>query len=258
MFTHFTLAAVSIAFALFLALLAMIEVGRRWGRRRAALDPERGREGLGGAEAAVYGLLGLLIAFSFSGAATRFEKRRALIVDEANAIGTAYLRVDLLPSEAQPAVREAFRRYLDARIAAYRKLPDVTAALAELKRAVGLQGELWRGAVAATRGAQMNPAILLSPINEMFELATTRSAQAYAHPPLAIPMMLVALALVSAFIVGFGMAGNKGGSGLHTLAYAAVIATVIYLILDLEFPRLGVIQVDALDHVLVDARQAMN
>ncbi len=258
MSNYFTLIAASVALALFLALLGMIEVGLRTGRRRAALDPERGREGLGGAEGAVYGLLGLLIAFAFSGAASRFEKRRELIVDEANAIGTAYLRIDLLAAEAQPALRQSFRNYLDARLAAYRKLPNVTAAQVEFERAAVLQGELWREAVAATRGSPMNPAIVLGPVNEMFDLASARAAQAYAHPPLAIPTLLITLALVSAFIVGFGMAGNQGRSGLHTLAYAAVMSMVLYLILDLEFPRLGVIRVDSIDQVLVDARKAMN
>ncbi len=69
--------------------------------------------------------------------------------------------------------------------------------------------------------------------------------------------MLVALALVSAFMVGFGMAGSKRRSGLHMLVYAAVLATVIYVILDLEFPRLGLIRVDAADQLLVEVRESM-
>ena len=90
---------------------------------------------MGSVEGAVYGLLGLLIAFSFSGAASRFEARRDLIVQEANAIGTAYLRLDLLPDEARDGLREKFRRYLDTRLSAYRKMPDIEAAMAELARA---------------------------------------------------------------------------------------------------------------------------
>jgi hypothetical protein len=257
--THFTVVALGIAFALFLGLLAMIEVGRSRGRRRAAREPEGEHQGLGGAEGAVYGLLGLLIAFSFSGAASRLEKRRDLIVDEANAVGTAYLRLDLLPPEAQPALREAFRNYVDSRIGAYRKLPDVEAAQAELTRSVSLQGELWKQAVAAARApGSPDPLFLLSPLNEMFDIASTRSAQVYSHPPGAILVMLLALALVSAFMVGFGMAGDRGRGRLHALAYSAVLAAVIYLIVDLEFPRVGLIRVDAVDQVLVDVRKGMN
>ena len=256
--SHFTVLALSIAMGLFLALLAAIEGGRRWGRR-ARRDADPGHEGLGGAEGAVYGLLGLLIAFSFSGAASRFENRRDRLVAEANAVGTAYLRVDALPPEAQPALREAFRKYLDARLSAFGKLPDVAAYETELARSVGLQGDLWRQAVAATRAAgSPAPQMLLPPLNEMFDTATTRSAQRYAHPPVAIFVMLVGLALVSAFIVGFGMAANRQRTFLHEFAYAAVLATVIYVIIDLEFPRLGLIRVDEIDQILVDVRKGMD
>jgi hypothetical protein len=255
---HFTVLALAIAMGLFLALLAMIEGGRRWGRR-AARGADGGREGLSGAEGAVYGLLGLLVAFSFSGAASRFDNRRDLLVAEANAVGTAYLRVDVLPPEAQPALRDAFRKYLDSRLAAYGNLPDLEAFEAESARSVELQGALWKEAVGATRAAGTPaPQMLLPPLNEMFDMATTRSAQRYAHPPVAIFVMLVGLALVSAFIVGFGMAGNKQRTLLHELAYAAVLATVIYVIIDLEFPRLGLIRVEEIDQVLVDVRKGMD
>jgi hypothetical protein len=258
MATHFTLAAASLGIALFLGQLLMIEAGRRWGQRQAALDPGAEGERLSGAEGAVYGLLGLLIAFTFSGAADRFEKRRDLIIDEANAIGTAYLRLDLLPQEAQPGVRAAFRKYVDSRILAYSLVPDLTAARAELARSFELQSELWKETMAAMRGpGAPSPQGVLPPINEMFDLASTRAARLEAHPPTAIFVMLVALALVSAFLVGFGMAGSKS-SGLHALAYSAVLATVIYLILDFEYPRLGFIRIDAADHLLVDVRKGMN
>jgi hypothetical protein len=258
MTTNFPLVVGSIALALFFGMLALQEMGRRWGLKRAAEDPETGHEGLGGVEGAVYGLLGLLIAFSFSGAASRFETRRDLIIDEANAIGTAYLRLDVLPAEAQPAMRDKFRRYVDSRLEAYRKLPDVAAAHAELARSVVLQGELWQEAVAATRApGSPSPLAVLPPLNEMFDIASTRTAATQAHTPFAIFAMLVVLALVSAFMVGFGMAGSKDRSGIHMLAYAAVLASVIYVIFDLEHPRLGLIRVDAADQVLIEVRESM-
>ena len=89
---------------------------------------------------AVFALLGLLIAFTFSGAATRFDERRNLIVQETNDIGTAYLRLDLLPPIAQPRSRDLFRKYLDARLE-YRKLPDMAAAKESLARSTKLQAE---------------------------------------------------------------------------------------------------------------------
>ena len=76
----------------------------------------------------MFSLYGLLLAFSFSGAAGRYDARKQLIVEEANAIGTAYLRVDLLPTETQPAMRAQFRNYVDSRLAVYRDFSDIETA----------------------------------------------------------------------------------------------------------------------------------
>ena len=104
-----------VAIGLFVVMMAAVEFGRRIGRRRYQTDKESLTEGLSVAEGAIFALLGLLIAFTFSGAATRFEDRRHLITEEANDIGTAWLRIDLLPAADQPLVRELFRRYTDLR-----------------------------------------------------------------------------------------------------------------------------------------------
>src|SRR5512134_4028601 len=109
--SNFTLGAMLLAGGLFLALLGCLEIGRRVGVRRAARDGDAARAGAGVVEGAVFALLGLLIAFTFSGAAARFDQRRALIVEEANAIGTAYLRLDLLAVGAQPAIKQNFQKY---------------------------------------------------------------------------------------------------------------------------------------------------
>ena len=85
------------AVALFAGMTVMTTIGLQIGRKRRAADPENYQAGLGAIDAAVFGLLGLLVAFTFSGAAARFDERRTLIVQEANDIGTAYLRLDLLP-----------------------------------------------------------------------------------------------------------------------------------------------------------------
>jgi hypothetical protein len=106
------LAASVLAIGLFLGILFLLEIGRRAGLRRLARDSEGARTGLAVVEGAVFGLMGLLLAFTFSGAASRFDARRQLIVEEANAIGIAYLRLDLLPESAIGAAGEfpALRR----------------------------------------------------------------------------------------------------------------------------------------------------
>lgn len=137
-----TLISALSALGLFAGMVLLLEIGRRLGRRRQAKEEAGARAGLGQVEGAVLALMGLLVAFTFSGAATRFDARRQLIVQEANAIGTAWLRLDLLSASAQPELRELFRRYLDSRLATYQKMPDLEAVRAEATKANALQGHI--------------------------------------------------------------------------------------------------------------------
>jgi Na+-driven multidrug efflux pump len=254
-----TLQDTGFALALFFGMLILLEIGRRIGSRRIAKDPEGARAGAGAVEGAVFGLLGLLIAFTFSGAALRFDTRRQLIVEETNDIGTAYLRLDLLSADAQAPLRENFRRYLDSRLEIYRKLPDLTAAKAELVNTTRLQGEIWRQAVAASHAQGSLPAapmLLLPALNAMFDISTTRVMAAQIHPPVIIFLMLFGLALASALLAGYAM-GAKSRNWLHMVGFAAITAFAIYVILDMEYPRLGLIRVDTFDQALVDLRNSM-
>jgi hypothetical protein len=248
------------SFALFVGMLILLTVGRRIGAKHLASDPKGARAGTGTIEAAVFALLGLLIAFTFSGAVSRFDNRRNLIVEEANAIGTAYLRLDLLPAGAQPALREEFRRYVERRLAVFRKLPDVQASNAELAAATVLQGKIWSQAVAASQaeGAAPSAAVLLLPaLNQMIDITTTRAMALRMHPPLIIFGMLFLVALASALLAGYAMAGGKDPKRLHVIGFALVIGITVYVILDIEFPRFGLIRVDAFDQSLVDLLNSM-
>jgi hypothetical protein len=255
----FTAYASLFAGGLFAGMLVLMEAGRRLGRRPPAQDIAGARAGLGTVEAAVFALLGLLIAFTFSGAASRFDTRRQLVVTEANAIGTAWLRLDLLPANAQPALRELFRRYLDSRLETYRKLPDVGAAKAELAHSVSLQNEIWKQAVTASRdsGSPAAAILVLPALNAMIDITTTRAMATQIHPPKIIFVMLALLALTGALLAGYGMAGGKRRSWIHIAGFAAIMALTFYVTLDVEYPRLGWIRVDAVDQVLLDLRQSM-
>src|SRR6516165_8294743 len=116
------------------AILTSIEVGYRTGRRRRARAHVSSLGESKAIETSVFGLMGLLIAFVFAGAAVRFDNRKALIAQEANAIETAYLRLDLLPPESQPSLREDFHAYLLGRLAVTRDIPDLKKVNADLKQ----------------------------------------------------------------------------------------------------------------------------
>ena len=247
------------AASLFLGMLVLLEIGRRAGNRRLAKDPEGARTGISAVEGSMFGLLGLLIAFTFSGAANRFDDRRELITEEANDIGTAWLRLDLLPAETQPEMRDLFRRYLDSRLLTYKKIPDMPAVEAELRHSIALQREIWEKAVAGVRAGPPGPtgSLLLNSLNSMFDIASTRTAAARMHPPFVIYLMLGALALAAAVLAGFGMAGTKTRSWIHVVGFAAVLSLTVYVILDIEYPRVGLIRVDSFDRSLVELRESM-
>jgi len=252
--------ALLLAVGLFVGTLFMIELGGHLGDRVERLDPGGAHTGTGPVEGALFALLGLLIAFSFSGAAARFDMRRELIVPEANAIGTAYLRVDLTPAAAQAGLRELFRSYLDTRLEAYRAIPDFDAVRDAIGRSERLQGEIWTQGIAACRDAGPQPcAILLLPaLNAMIDITTTRSAAVRMHPPAIVLWMLVGLSLGCAFLAGYSMAVGKRRKWIHMVAFASVMAFTVYVIVDLEFPRLGLIRVDAFDQILGDLRASMD
>jgi hypothetical protein len=261
MYTYFTWIAWLLAIALFLAMLALIEVGRRLGISRQARDPEGLAKGIGASEGAIFALLGLVIAFTFSGAATRFESRRLLITDEVNDIGTAYLRIELVPNDARPELRDLFRRYLDIRLATYANIESQSAVDFKIAETAKLQNRIWTKAVEACRRPDVigRPETLFIPaLNQMFDIATTRRAATLDHPPLAIYLLLGALSLVGSLLVGYGSSTSKHRPRLHAFVFAAITALAIYLIVDLEFPRLGLIRVDNADQLLIDLRKSMD
>lgn len=253
----YTSFALLVSLALCVAMVGLMEIGRRAGRRKHAADAEAAA-GTGAIDAAVFGLLGLLVAFSFSGAAERFDERRHLLVEETNAIGTAYLRLELVPAAARPELRDLFRAYVETRIATYRSADDPTRFRAGLARGEALQRQIWTRAVAAGQHAPAAAAMLLLPaLNDMIDITTTRTLATRIHPPRPVLVMLFGLSLVAALLAGRGMARTADRSWLHVLGFAVALATTVYVIIDLEYPRLGLIRVDAFDQALVELRASM-
>ena len=252
-------AAIVLAFGLFLGVLACLEGGYRIGRKASAGQPDRSHEGIGAIEAAVFALFGLLLGFSFGGATSRLDTRREQIVREANAVGTAYLRLDLFPADEQPGMRHLFRRYLDTRLAMYARLPDLAAADQELARAEGIQREIWTRAVGVSRtgAAEQVSRLLLPALNDMMDVTTERSIALHTRLPSLILWLLVSLALMSGLLAGYAMAKRQRRSLLHGLVYAGFVAATVYAVLDLDNPRSGLIRLDAADQAIVKLRNSI-
>ncbi|HKP30308.1 MAG TPA: hypothetical protein VJU15_12930 [Gemmatimonadales bacterium] len=255
---NFHLIAILIVLLLLAGMFLLVEVGYRIGLRHRREDDSAG-EGLGALEGGVLGLMSLLLAFSFSGAADRFNTRRALVVEEANELGTAWLRLELLPPAAQPAIRDSFRNYVDSRIETYRAMPDYDKAMASLARANALQPVIWKMAVDATRDGWAPAATVLFPsLNSTFDIATTRFWATRMHPPFIIHGLLLLLVLLGASLAGYAMSRGGRRRWSHTLIFVCMVVITIWIILDLEYPRLGLVRVDEFDQAIADVRATMN
>ncbi|MGL4402015.1 MAG: DUF4239 domain-containing protein [Luteolibacter sp.] len=257
---HTILLSVAFAAALFAGVLVCMRIGWRIGRKRLQSLGEDGQAGLGALDGAVFGLMGLLIAFTFTGAATRFDARRSLVTQHVNAIGTAWLRLDLLADPEREKARDGFRRYVDTQMEIVRSSGDDKAVLAGMTRLSATQQEIWANLIHAVRSDKSLPLTqaVLPPANEMFDLSTSRFMAAQQHPPMAVFLMLGALVLVSGLLAGYGMAKAERQSRLHLFGFAAIMALSVYLILDIEYPRLGLIRIDSFDQAIIELRQSMN
>jgi hypothetical protein len=244
---------------LFIGMMALLTVGHRMGKRRLASETEQERVGLVSIETAIFGLLGLMFAFTYSGAASRFEQRRVLGVQEANAMGTAYLRLDLLPPAAQPAIRDKMKRYAKVHLAAYDALPDYATFGQKLSQAKAMQAEIWSDTVAALKDAPPPASQLLLPaLNDLIDITGTHEALTSVRTPPAVLGSLMLLALFSSLLAGYGLAGSQLWSRyLHMFGFAMIVTGTIYLMVDYDYPRSGLVTLDFSDKVLEEAVAAM-
>lgn len=254
---NYSLLLGAIAAAFFVLLIIAVQIGRYMGRRRRA-DKEAGQAGAGAIEAAVFALLGLLIAFTFSGAAQRLVDRRSLIVQEVNAIGTAWLRIGLLEDPDQVNMRNLFRGYVDSRLDYYHHMANLADRGAIASRYAALQNDIWKATL--TKRKTVDAEFITSfvqAVNDMFDASTTVTVAQNAHPPPAIYALLGALALLCACIIGLNLSAGDGRAWFHQLLYAGVMTATLYIIVDLEFPRVGYIRLDQIDSLLEGQRASM-
>jgi hypothetical protein len=250
--------AVVVSISLFVGMLLCLEAGFRIGHYISEKN-EYAHEGTGTIGAAVFALLGLLLGFTFANGISHLDHRRELIVREANAIGTAYLRLDLLPANQQSEMRGLFREYLDTRLHVYERLPNLDAADHELTRAAQLQQQIWTKAVAAglSDPSQHVARLLLPALNDMIDVTTSRTIALHTHLPPLIFGLSICVALLSGLIAGYDMAKRKRRSWLHMMLYAVVIALTVFTFLDLDYPRFGLIRLNAADSALIQLRDSI-
>ena len=245
--------------ALFAGMLAFQELGWRYGRRADVAAEHAKRQGAGLMDNAVFGLLGLLIGFTFNGSTSRFDNRRELVGKEVNAIGTAWQRIDALPANLQDSVRVPFRGYVDALLASYSNEQYTSDVLREPPELARLQGETWVRAVSAcvTKEGDVARMLLLPGLNDMFGAVEAERFARRIHPPVMIFIILGVTALAAALLAGFAISTGDNRDWIHRVGVAAVISLAVYIIFEMEYPRLGLIRVKGADQALVDLRATM-
>jgi hypothetical protein len=225
----------------FVVLWLSTQLGARVLGRWRKLDQEA-REDFGVILAATLTLLGLIIGFSFSMATSRYDQRKNLEEAEANAIGTEYVRADLLPPADAQKVRALIRNYLDQRISFYatrdeQQLKQVDARTAQL------QAELW-SAVLAPASAQPTPVVALavSGMNDVLNSQGYTQAAWWNRIPIAAWGLLATIAICGNLLLGYGTRNPRGERALH-LVLPLVVSISFFLIADIDSPRGGVILV---------------
>jgi hypothetical protein len=236
------------ALLLFPAMILLLELGRRL-RRRGATS-----EGSNAIEGAIFGLFGLLLAFTFSGAISRYDNHRLLLTEEVNDIGTAYLRLDLLPPQIQPELRQLFHDYTNSRLGLFNGVGDEVT-----PESLRLQGTIWQRATGAStsQGAAPDAAKLLLPaIGDMIDITSRRQNAFNMHPPPVVYWLLFAFSGGSALMAGYSMKPG-GRDWVYSVALALAVTLTVYTILDVEYPRLGLIHLRDRDRALISLRDSM-
>jgi hypothetical protein len=262
----FALFALAIAAAFFGSSLILLNYGRHLGLRYLQQKDAANMAGLTTVEGAVFALIGLLLAFTISGALQRFDERRQLVVQEANAASTAYDRLGLFEGDVGHNLQTKLKDYVEARIDLYRMPHDFSLwrrselfSPEQQEKTVDLKNKVWDAAVAACPQASFRPACsqALPALTSLFEVARLRLGASEKHPPQIVYVMLFGLGLGCSLLAGFGMAAATARSWIHMLIFAATLTVTLYAVTDMEYPRLGLIRIENFDHFLVDAHQQM-
>jgi cation transporter-like permease len=235
----------SLFFIFFALMLAATEAGFRLGRESEANTPDKTKSMVSTVEAAILGVLGLLLGFTMSMAVSRFEARKQLVLDEANAIETSCLRTELLPAPEGPDIERLLRQYINLRVQ-YGTTEDDPTQLDNLHtQAARLQNQFWTRAIAYGQ-KDPNPVkvgLLLQSLNQSIDLESARRMAFQNRVPESVIYVDAIVGILAAMLVGyaFGLYGRRQIFSVCVLAMA--ITLVLALIVDLDRPRSGFIRV---------------
>ena len=241
--------------ATILTMVLANECGYRLGQARSRRKDRESETPVGGMVGAELGLLGFLLAFTFGIAAARFDTRREIVLDEANAIGTTYLRAAMLPEPNRTEVRRLLREYTDVRIAATQGA-SVDAAI---RRSEDLHARLWAQAVgAADQDPRSVPiGLFVQALNEVIDLHAKRvTASLRSRIPTAVWLVLFGVAVFAFVAMGYHVGLIRTSRSPGIVVVALTFAAVIWLVVDLDRPAQGWLRVS--QQPMLDLRSTMD
>lgn len=247
----------------FAAILAVAsEAGFHLGRKAESRTQEKAKSELGVVEGGILAVLGLLLGFTMSMAVTRFEVRKQLVLDEANAIGTSYLRTRLLPAPEGPEIADLLRQYVAVRLRYGDVGDDLDRLQAMREQAERLQNEFWNLAVAYGQKdpSPVKAGLLLQSLNQVIDLESARWMAFHNYVPRAVIYVNCIVALFAATLVGYAFGREGRRQVFSTTLLVIAITVVLAVIVDLDRPRQGFIKVSQqplvdLQHQLLTPRQ---
>lgn len=230
------------------------ELGYRFGQVRSRGPNRESDARVGGIVGAELGLLAFLLAFTFGLAGSRFDTRRQVLLDEANAIGTAYLRAAMLPPPHDTQVRSLLREYVDARLRAVQE-----GSLEEgIRKSEALHGQLWAEAIAATSedNRSVPTGLFVQALNEVIDLHATRlQAGLRSRIPTPVWVVLFGVAALSFLAVGYHGGLTRTSRSPAVYLVAVTFAIVTWMIVDLDRPGEGILKVS--QKPMIELREMM-
>jgi hypothetical protein len=224
--------------------LLVLYLGYRYAARHGTEGDAGWAFGLG--LGAIFGLIALILGFSFSFAAGRWEARRALVVDEADAIRAAFLRGDFLPPRTEAQFRSLLIDYTRLRLRTYAEVGDMHAERRSLLQGDGLQGRLWTVAATAAHGDPRNTlyADLSRSVIDVIAVSEEQEAALNNHVPRAVIGLILLATLAGALLFGLTFGRAKSPHTILAVTFCLLFAVTVFTIIDLDHPQGGFIGVD--------------
>jgi hypothetical protein len=243
MYDHSSFLIVSVLLGI---LLLAIEVGYRLGRRMADVTDEGPKGQIGAIQASLLGVLALLLGFTFSLSLQRHDSRSQAVIAEANAIGTAMLRAELLPQPLGPRTLDKLKEYVDLRVEGGAiSLDNADARSIVLRRTLDVQRQLWQ---LGTQAVQESPSpvpsgMFVQSLNDMIDAYGSRDSALNRHVPEVVLFLLFGAFALTACLVGYASGVARHRASFPTYVLVLLIVFLVFIIIDLDRPRRGLIEV---------------